>query len=138
MLAVAKRYMRNTEDAEDITQQSMISAVAALDKFRGDCSLKTWLKTIVTNTTRNYIRGRREFVNIDTLEIEAPPDNSLPKDEREFLRKEIEKLPLRQQAVARMHIYEHKSFKEIAAETGNAYDTIKANYRHVLKKLGVI
>jgi len=49
--------LRSREDAEEVTQEAMISAFQKLDGFRGDSSFKTWLLTITWN--RAMDRRRR-------------------------------------------------------------------------------
>jgi len=41
--------LRSREDAEEVTQEALISAFQKLDGFRGDSSFKTWLLTITWN-----------------------------------------------------------------------------------------
>ena len=41
--------LRSREDAEEVTQDAMVSAFQKLDGFRGDSSFKTWLLTITWN-----------------------------------------------------------------------------------------
>ena len=41
--------LRSREDAEEVTQDAMVSAFQKLDSFRGDSSFKTWLLTITWN-----------------------------------------------------------------------------------------
>jgi RNA polymerase sigma-70 factor, ECF subfamily len=49
--------LRSREDAEEVTQEAMVSAFQKLDSFRGDASFKTWLLTITWN--RAMDRRRR-------------------------------------------------------------------------------
>ena len=48
----------NKADADDLTQETFIKAVAALPKFRYRSSFKTWLYRIAVNTTRDFMRKR--------------------------------------------------------------------------------
>lgn len=65
-------YLRNHADAEEVTQDTFIHAHRALGRFRGDCSLATWLYRIAVNLSRNrygyFFRRRRQ----DTLSFESP------------------------------------------------------------------
>src|SRR5580693_3823574 len=49
MFAVALRFTRVREDAEDITQQSFQKAFVYLQKFEGKSSFSTWLTRIAVN-----------------------------------------------------------------------------------------
>src|SRR3712207_2685130 len=49
LLAVARRLLRNDEDARDALQQAFLSAFRGLSTFEGHCRLGTWLHRIVVN-----------------------------------------------------------------------------------------
>ena len=55
------RYVRDPEQALDITQEAFIKAYRALPRFRGDSAFYTWLYRIAINTAKNYLvaQGRR-------------------------------------------------------------------------------
>jgi len=46
-------------EAEDATQEVLLSALRKLDNFRGESSLSTWLYAITVNLCRNRLRSRR-------------------------------------------------------------------------------
>ncbi|HMW17010.1 MAG TPA: RNA polymerase sigma factor RpoE [Accumulibacter sp.] len=55
------RFMRNTAEVEDVSQEAFIKAYRALPAFRGDSAFYTWLYRIGINTAKNYLvaQGRR-------------------------------------------------------------------------------
>src|SRR5213596_814900 len=59
LLAVARRFTRNDEDAKDVLQSAYLSAFLALNDFEGACQLSTWLHRIVVNTALMKLRSRR-------------------------------------------------------------------------------
>jgi len=59
MLAVARRFMRNEDDARDAVQDAFLSAFRALDKFAGEALLSTWLHRITVNACLMKLRTRR-------------------------------------------------------------------------------
>src|SRR5580700_10963418 len=69
ILAVARGFTRNREDAEDIAQQSFQKAFIHLHKFEGKSCFSTWLTRIAINEALMLLRrgrGLRE-VSIDDL-----------------------------------------------------------------------
>ncbi len=58
MLRVARSLTHNTADAEDLTQESLIRAFRAVDRFDGRHP-RAWLLTIVRHTHLNMQRRRR-------------------------------------------------------------------------------
>ena len=59
LLAVARRFARNEEDAQDIVQTAYLNAFRALEKFEGQSQLSTWLHRIVVNTALMKLRTQR-------------------------------------------------------------------------------
>src|SRR5262249_37636914 len=71
LLAVARRFVRNGEDARDVVQTAYLSAFRGLDTFEGGCQLSTWLHRIVVNAALMKLRSRRR-------KPETPIDDLLP------------------------------------------------------------
>src|SRR5262245_32449023 len=69
MLAVARRLLRNEDDARDAVQDAFLNAFRALPRFRGEARLSTWLHRIVMNAALVKLRAAksRSEVNIDCL-----------------------------------------------------------------------
>lgn len=59
MLAVARRFMRNEDDARDAVQDAFLSGFRALERFAGDSLLSTWLHRITINACLMKLRTRR-------------------------------------------------------------------------------
>lgn len=59
LLAVARRFLRNEDDANDAVQEAFLSAVKSLDKFEGGSRLSTWLHRIVVNACLMKLRTDR-------------------------------------------------------------------------------
>ena len=69
ILAVARRFTRIREDAEDAVQQSLQKAFVHLEKFEGKSSFSTWLTRIAINEALMFLRKGRVLreVSIDDL-----------------------------------------------------------------------
>lgn len=64
------RLTQDSEEARDLTQETFLSALKAIKKFRGDANLKTWLFRIAINESRNRFRwwkrrGRDQTISLD-------------------------------------------------------------------------
>ena len=80
-------------EAEDLTQETFVKVNLALENFRGDSKLSTWLYRIATNTALDRLRSPSFR---ETLPVELPGD-SISKDEPELDDRNIwtgEKTPL--------------------------------------------
>lgn len=58
MLAVARRFVREPDDARDIVQEAFLSAFRNFGSYHGDSLLSTWLHRIVVNAALMRIRAR--------------------------------------------------------------------------------
>jgi RNA polymerase sigma-70 factor (ECF subfamily) len=56
---LALSILNDPADAEDITQDVFISAIHALDSYRGDSAFKTWLFSITVNVCRRRWKQRK-------------------------------------------------------------------------------
>ncbi len=54
--------------AEDITQETFYKAMKALNKFRNECDIKTWLCQIAKNEYITYCRKKKIEINIEDLQ----------------------------------------------------------------------
>jgi len=70
IFGLAFRLTQNREDANDITQETFLSAIRGIGSFRGDAELKTWLFRIAVNHARNRFRWwkRRRLDRMVSLE----------------------------------------------------------------------
>ncbi|MEO8195371.1 MAG: sigma-70 family RNA polymerase sigma factor [Thermoanaerobaculia bacterium] len=59
MLAVARRMLRNDEEAQDALQEAFVLAFRGLPRFEGHSRLSTWLHRIVVNASLMKLRSRR-------------------------------------------------------------------------------
>jgi RNA polymerase sigma-70 factor (ECF subfamily) len=56
---LARRILQQREDAQDATQQTFISVMENLDRFRGEASFATWILRIATNHALKILRKRQ-------------------------------------------------------------------------------
>lgn len=132
LLAVARRFTRNDEDARDVVQSAYVSAFRGLNEFEGACQLGTWLHRIVVNTALMQLRSRRRKPedSIDVLlpafqqdghhveqfsEWSAPADQLLERQQtRATVRACIDQLPDNYRAVLLLRDIEERSTQEAA------------------------
>jgi len=87
---------RNTADAEDLVQDTMLRAFKAYGKLRPDTFVKAWLFTIARNTwfsTCRAARRRHEVLVADTNDVDHRPttaEHQGSSAENEALRDEID------------------------------------------------
>ncbi|MEY6432235.1 RNA polymerase sigma factor RpoE [Thioalkalicoccus limnaeus] len=90
------RYIRDSTEVLDVTQEAFLKAYRALPGFRGESAFYTWLYRIAINTVKNYMvaQGRRPPGEDVDAEVAEQMDmgarlreNATP--ERELLTEEI-------------------------------------------------
>jgi len=69
--SLALRMMRHEQDAEDVTQQTFLSALENLEGFRGEAKFGTWLLRIASHAALKIIRKRK---GLDTVSWDAAGD----------------------------------------------------------------
>jgi RNA polymerase sigma-70 factor (ECF subfamily) len=65
---LARRITGNDQDAEDVTQQTLLSVVENLNSFREEASFSTWLLRIATYAALKVLRKRK---GLPTVSLEA-------------------------------------------------------------------
>lgn len=76
---LARRMTGSTQDAEDVTQQTFMSAVKGLRSFRGNASFSTWITTIAVNSALKVIRKRKGLPSVSLDQATAPDaDGRIP------------------------------------------------------------
>ncbi len=68
VFSLALRMLRHEQDAEDVTQQTFLSALEHLAGFRGEASFSTWLLRIASHAALKIIRKRK---GLETVSLEA-------------------------------------------------------------------
>ncbi|MBN2725667.1 MAG: sigma-70 family RNA polymerase sigma factor [Deltaproteobacteria bacterium] len=58
--SIALSFLHLTEDAEDAAQQAMMNAISSIHQLRDNEKFRPWLYQIVRNTSRGYLRKRKD------------------------------------------------------------------------------
>lgn len=139
---MVRKIVIDHDDANDITQEVFIKAWSALENFRGDAKLYTWLFRIAHNESLNFLKKKRRrfFVPINDVEGELSEklesDPLIGGDEIQLkLQKAILKLPEKQRIVFNMKYFEELSYDEISEITGTSVGALKASYHWATKKI---
>jgi len=145
--SVALRYIKDEDDAYDVSQDVFIKALNNLHKFRQESSIKTWLYKITANTSKSHLRKKklmtffklndRDEVDLENLQISYDmPSNRIEDEEFEnnFL-KLLNKLPDKQRETFALRYFDNLSYEEISNLLGTSIGGLKANYYQAVKKL---
>lgn len=136
-------FLQNQEDAEDVAQEVFIEAYRAIERFRGDSSISTWIYRISVNKSLNLIQknkrrswmtsltrwggGDSEEREIPIPDKEATPEEQLANQERvRILHQYIGKLAENQRIAFTLHHFEELSYKEIAEVMGTSLSAVES------------
>ena len=137
------RHIVNThEDADDLLQDTFVKAWNALERFRGEAGLYTWLYRIATNEVLSFL-GRKRVTADVSLSQEPARVAGLLKTERGFdgdrlqrlLRAAIDTLPPKQQMVFCERYYNETPYEDISKALGTSVGALKASYHHAYNKV---
>ena len=73
---MAVSYMKNREDAEDVSQEAFVRAFRKLASFRAESKFSTWLISITINEARTRLR-RQALVRMEPLDQLPDDDKSI-------------------------------------------------------------
>jgi RNA polymerase sigma factor (sigma-70 family) len=137
----AFRIVGQTEDAEDVLQESFLEAFKNLPSFEGRASMGSWLHRIVVNRSVNLLKSRRLIltdtepdITVGPAPIEEEADLTL---QVEQIRRAMMALPTGYRTVLSLHLFEGYDHEEIASILGIAPVTARSQYhraRNVLLK----
>jgi RNA polymerase sigma-70 factor (ECF subfamily) len=148
----AFRILRHQQDAEDVTQQTFLSAVKHLGEFRGDASFETWLLRIATHAALKIIR-KRKALSVTSLEANTDDGQGVPhpefiadwrespeqlmerSDTRELLDKALAELDEKHRLVFLLRDVQQLSIKETAEALGLTEANIKVRLLRARLKL---
>lgn len=140
--AVARRFTRNHEEADDLTQETFVKAYSNLKNFRGESGFKTWLLRITTNLSINYTKSARVARDSGDLPEdhdqgwETPALNGLmDQEQRRQLYRAIERLPPKQKQTLLLKTFQEMTCDQVAKVMGCSPGTVKANVFNALKNL---
>jgi RNA polymerase sigma-70 factor (ECF subfamily) len=141
MMVVSMRYCKSREDAEDVLQEAFVKIFNSLEKFRGESSIKYWIKRIVINTALNHHRKKVYlYPHLDIEEVHDIGDDDVEITNYNYrdLLNIIQSLPQGCQAIFNLYAIEGYKHKEIAEMLDISEGTSKSQYaraRSLIKEL---
>ena len=139
---LARKMVIDHDDADDITQEVFIKVHKAIDQFREDSQLYTWIYRIATNECLSFLNRKRKrfFLPIEDvagqLSVKVDSAPAMEGDEiQKKLQKALLKLPDKQRLVFNMRYYDELSYEDMAEITKTSVGALKASYHHAVKKI---
>ena len=134
----------NTEEAEDVGQETFIRFFRSLDKFRGDSALGTYLTRIAINLSLNEISKRKKTLSLfykkgeekETMfDIPEPGNEFERSDKKEIVDKALQQLEPRFRSVVVLRLVEGYSTKETSEILNLPLGTVLSRLSRAQEKL---
>lgn len=137
-----RRMVINHSDADDVLQNVFIKVWNALDNFREDSLLYTWLYRIATNECLTFLDQQKKRTSVSWEDAEASLSNKIKADEAfdgkklEWkLQLAIQQLPEKQRLVFNLRYYDEMPYEEMSRILETSEGALKASYHHAAKKI---
>lgn len=129
MFGLCKRYVKTSENAEEVLIEGFCKVFQKLDSYTGMGSFEGWIRRIIINESLMFIRKNYRFQeHSDVTELpidsgEVPIDDKLAAGEIMQL---LDQLPLGYRTVFNLYVIEGYKHREIADELGISVNTSKS------------
>ncbi len=152
---MVNQLLRNSQDAEEVTQDAFIRAHRGLANFRGDSAFSTWLYQIATNLARNrywywWRRKRDKSVSFDApvsadnattladlipAELETPDDITVTQEFIDRIAQGMERLSAKHREILTLRNIKNLSYEEIADILDISVGTVKSRIARARESL---
>ena len=128
------------DDADDVLQNTFIKAWSAIDSFRGESRLQTWLFRIAINEALNHLSKKKQVLSLDqtdgSLADMLASDSYFDGDEvqRQF-QTAINTLPEKQRLVFDLKYFDEMKYEDMSSLLGTSIGALKASYHHAVRKI---
>lgn len=141
--AICLRMLKNSNEAEDLTQDVFIQLHRKIGSFRGDSAFTTWLHRLTVNQVLMHFRKRTVKFEKTTEEGETPVQivrgserpNKMPVVDKIALENAIKQLPKGYKNVFVLHDIEGFEHEEVARILGCSVGTSKSQLHKARLKL---
>ncbi len=131
VLSLAKRLLKDTVEAEDVTQEAMLRLWKVAPDWRtGEAKVSTWLYRVGSNLCTDRLRKKRG-VGLDEapeIEDETPnvEDQMIAADRGRAVHRAMERLPDRQRLALTLRHFEEQSNPEIALVLETSVEAVES------------
>ena len=135
--AVCMSYLKNPQDAEDITQDTFVAAIRKLHSLKNPQKAQAWLCKIAANKCKNYLKKSKPELVADESELDgsdvgnigyavSPESAVIDESMRQSVRNIVDDLPDAQKAVICGFYFDCKSIKELSRQLNCKQNTVKS------------
>ena len=137
-----RRMVVSHDDANDVLQNMFIKVWNALENFREDSQLYTWLYRIATNESLTFLEQQKKRASVSLSDVESGLSNRLKADKHFDANKlewklqvAIQQLPEKQRVVFNLRYYDEMPYEKMSKVLETSEGALKASYHHAVKKI---
>ncbi len=124
------RLAGNSQDAEDLVQETFLVVMKKLPFFRGESSIKTWIYSIAVNKFRDALRHKKVWrqnavLGDETAASDNPLGTLLNSEMRRRIRKAFDELPAQFMEALTLVRFEGMSYRDATQVIGTTSDSIR-------------
>ncbi|HEY2323005.1 MAG TPA: RNA polymerase sigma factor [Thermoanaerobaculia bacterium] len=139
----ALRFLKNSEAAEDATQEVFVKMIRHASQFQGDAKLSTWLFSITANWCRDFLRKADNkskesddvLVTLPAPAEQAPDRNLEQRENEERIQRALKALTPEQREAILLSRYQGLSYAEIAQISGCSEGAVKTRVFRAMETL---
>jgi RNA polymerase sigma-70 factor (ECF subfamily) len=131
IFAISYRLCEDIDDANDITQEVCIKIMKHIKSFKGESELKTWIYRIAYNETLQFLRTKKEYIELDTIASSLGENDTYEidsTDAKKIVQRSIDTLSPLDKSIILFYYYDELKIREIA-------DIMKINENTVKTRL---
>jgi RNA polymerase sigma-70 factor (ECF subfamily) len=136
---VACRFLRDIEEARDITQSVFLKLFESAPRYRKTATFKTFLFRIVNNTCIDHYRKKRPFHLSDPPDVPdespLPSEGLLAREREKAVRRALQDLPNRQHSAVILRYEAELSVREIAEVVHSSEKAVERLLAHAREAL---
>lgn len=142
MFCVAMRFLKNSDDAEDVLQESFVKAFQKIEQYKGEVSFGAWLKRIVVNRCIDFLKAKKQkMVVLEESYMQVATDDDWEVADEvtvQMVNAAIAKLPETYKYVVQLFLvegYDHSEISEILGISETACRTRLLRGKGLLKEM---
>jgi RNA polymerase sigma-70 factor (ECF subfamily) len=132
---IALGYVRNVQDAMDVSQESFIKAFRKIKRFDSEKSFFPWFYKLLKNLCLDHIKRRSRIQEIPLDEARILNEEREDREMKEILWRGIETLSFEQKEVIILRYFQQFSYQEIAEITAKPVGTVMSSLFYAKKRL---
>lgn len=134
---LAYSYVKNSDDALDVVQESIFKAFSSIDSLKNFSYMKTWFYRIIVNVSLDFLRKRKREVITDEEFLLSNDTGTVDHYIDIDLKRALENLPVKYRSIVVLRFFEDLKLEEIAEILNENVNTVKTRLYKALHMLRI-